>query len=167
MFINLKRGNRIFSPAINALTCTSSWHQVALVGRVTSDRGSGCIAQQSMGQSTTKGTAHFPPPCSHPGLPAALLQSLLPMLLALSVSPAQLHCPNSAGCCHCEVLCVQAGDWDNCTEPLHAAGRRDVASLCGGRWNQAFSPQALELMECPCHSLGLCPHALGLSTDSL
>lgn len=112
-----------------------------------------------MGQSTTKGTAPFPPPCSHPGLPVAPLQSLLPMVLVLSMTPAQLHFPNSARCCHWKALCVQAGDWDNCTKALHAAGRRDMASLCRGRWNQAFSPQALKLMECPYYSLGLCPYA--------
>lgn len=117
-------------------------------------RGSGSAGhgpEHHQGHSTLPTSLH--PPWVAP------LQSLLAVLLALSTAPVQLHCPNSARCCHWKAFCVHR------LVPGIIAQRHFVLQVGGtlllwwGRWNQAFSPQALKLMECPCHSLGLCPYA--------
>ena len=105
VFINLKRGNRTFFPAIKDLACMSSWHQVIipLVWGVAS--------------VLSRARARAPPRAQHPShLPVATLGCLLHPFSPYYVWywflqwPRPDCCLNSARCNRCKALCV-TGRW--------------------------------------------------------
>lgn len=134
IFINLKRGNRTFFPAIKDLACLSGWHQVTvpLVWGVAS------LLEPEEGTALlSRARARAPPRAQHPShRPVGTLGCLLHLFSPYYMQYWLLQWPwpdfaawirQGAIAVRCFVL--QAGDWDNCTKPLHAAGRRDMASL--------------------------------------
>lgn len=157
-FINLKRGNRVFSPAINTLTWVSGASNLSV----------SCHIHWSQRQWLHCSAGHR---TEHHQGHITLLTSLQP--------PWAACCPFSVRTTHgigsfnnprpaslpkfSQVLSLEGivctGWWQGQLHKGISYSRQEGHSLYGGRWNQAFSPPALKLMECPCHSLGLCPYA--------
>lgn len=161
IFITLKRGNRTFSPAIKDLACMSSWHRVI----VPSVWGVASLLEPEEGTALpSRAWARASPKAQQPShLPVAALGCPLHPFSPSSTLYWLLQWPRPdfaawirQGAIAVRRWVLQAGDWDNRTKPLHAAGRRDVASLSGGRWDQAFCPQALNV----CATAWACVHML-------